>query len=45
MNNNITKCELCEEVKPCIALDLDYVLLDDVCEECWEKCNFGEDFK
>ena len=45
MSSNIAKCELCEEVKHCISLDLDYVLIDYACEECWKKCNFGEDFK
>lgn len=31
------KCDLCEEEKHCIAIDIESITLTDVCEECWDK--------
>lgn len=31
------KCEICEKDKHCIALDVEWTLLDQVCEDCFEK--------
>lgn len=30
-------CELCEQEKHCISLDVEWTLIEDVCENCWEK--------
>jgi hypothetical protein len=34
---NFPKCELCEQEKHCVSIDVEWTLLDTVCEECWEK--------
>lgn len=31
------KCELCEKEKHCVALDLEWTLLEYVCEDCMDK--------
>ena len=31
------KCEICEQEKHCIEIDVEWTLLDYVCEECWYK--------
>jgi hypothetical protein len=30
-------CDLCEQEKYCISIDVEWTLVDTVCEECWEK--------
>lgn len=31
------KCEVCEQKKHCVSIDVEWTLLESVCEECWEK--------
>lgn len=31
------KCEICEQEKHCVSIDVEWTLLDWACEECWEK--------
>jgi hypothetical protein len=33
----MSKCEVCEQEKHCISMDVEWTLLEDVCEDCWEK--------
>lgn len=30
-------CEICDEKKHCISIDVEWTLLDTVCEDCWDK--------
>ena len=31
------KCEICEQEKHCVELDLEWTSLDNVCENCLDK--------